>query len=93
MSEEFKIVMVNWENFSAELAGKPMILVASKIDVAQDSKRISSLKQLASAGIWSSSRSPPSLARALPNLNARWPRMFWRPCLPRPKSEKQERAS
>ena len=46
-SEDFKIVMGELENFSAELAGKPMILVASKVDVAQDSKRISSVKQLA----------------------------------------------
>jgi GTP-binding protein len=46
-AEDFKIVMTELENFSPELAAKPMILVASKIDVAQDSKRISSLKQLA----------------------------------------------
>jgi GTP-binding protein len=46
-AEDFKIVMTELENFSPELAAKPMILVASKIDVAQDTKRISSLKQLA----------------------------------------------
>ncbi len=46
-ADDFKIVMGELENFSAELAAKPMILVASKTDVAQDSKRISSLKQLA----------------------------------------------
>jgi GTP-binding protein len=46
-NEDFKIVMNELENFSHELATKPMILVASKIDVAQDSKRISGLRQLA----------------------------------------------
>ena len=46
-SEDFKIVMGELEHFSAELAAKPMILVASKIDVAQDAKRIASVKQLA----------------------------------------------
>ena len=46
-SEDFKIVMNELTQFSAELAGKPMILVASKVDVAQDKKRISSLKLLA----------------------------------------------
>ena len=46
-SEDFKIVMNELVNFSAELATKPMILVASKVDVAQDPKRISSLKALA----------------------------------------------
>ena len=45
--DDFKIVIAELERFSPELAGKPMILVASKIDVAQDTKRISSLKQLA----------------------------------------------
>ncbi|MBM3795214.1 MAG: GTPase ObgE [Acidobacteria bacterium] len=45
--DDFKIVMSELESFSPELAAKPMILVASKIDVAQDAKRISSLKQLA----------------------------------------------
>ncbi|MCC6536365.1 MAG: Obg family GTPase CgtA, partial [Bryobacterales bacterium] len=45
--DDFKIVMAELESFSPELAAKPMILVASKIDVAQDPKRISSLKQLA----------------------------------------------
>jgi GTP-binding protein len=34
-------------NFSEELAAKPMIVVATKIDAAQDPKRISSLRALA----------------------------------------------
>lgn len=46
-AEDFKIVMNELEQFSPELAAKPMILVASKIDVAQDSKRISTLRALA----------------------------------------------
>ncbi|MFN7926123.1 MAG: GTPase ObgE [Bryobacteraceae bacterium] len=45
--DDFKVVMAELESFSPELAAKPMIVVASKIDVAQDPKRVQSLKQLA----------------------------------------------
>jgi GTP-binding protein len=45
--EDFKIVMQELANFSEELAAKPMIVVATKIDAAQDPKRISSLRALA----------------------------------------------
>ncbi|MEI9812932.1 MAG: GTPase ObgE [Acidobacteriota bacterium] len=45
--EDFNIVMKELESFSEELVAKPMILVATKIDAAQDAKRISSLKALA----------------------------------------------
>ena len=34
-------------NFSEELAAKPMMVVATKIDAAQDPKRVSSLRALA----------------------------------------------
>ncbi len=44
--DDFKIVMKELEAFSPELVRKPMIVVASKMDIAQDAKRVSSLKAL-----------------------------------------------
>jgi len=44
---DFEIVMTELASFSEDLAKKPMIVVATKIDAAQDPKRISSLKALA----------------------------------------------
>ena len=46
-ADDFKIVMQELESFSEELVTKPMIVVASKIDVAQDPKRLDSLRRLA----------------------------------------------
>jgi GTP-binding protein len=46
-SDDFKVVMKELESFSAELAAKPMFVVASKIDVAQDRKRVDSLRRMA----------------------------------------------
>jgi Obg family GTPase CgtA len=45
--DDFNIVMKELKKFSDELASKPMMLIATKIDAAQDPKRISSLRQLA----------------------------------------------
>jgi GTPase len=45
--EDFRIVMEELEGFSPELIRKPMVVVASKVDVAQDKARINSLKALA----------------------------------------------
>lgn len=45
--EDFNVVMHELRSFSEELAQKPMLLVASKIDVAQDDSRIHALEQLA----------------------------------------------
>jgi GTP-binding protein len=45
--DDFNIVMKDLASFSEELVGKPMILVATKLDAAQDPKRISSLRALA----------------------------------------------
>jgi GTP-binding protein len=45
--DDFNIVMKELESFSTELAAKPMILVATKLDAAQDAKRVSSLRSLA----------------------------------------------
>lgn len=45
--DDFKVVMKELESFSEDLAGKPMIVVATKMDVAQDAKRVDSLRRLA----------------------------------------------
>jgi GTP-binding protein len=47
--EDFRVVMEELASFREDLARKPMFVVASKIDVAQDSERISRLKSLATA--------------------------------------------
>jgi len=45
--EDFNIVMNELESFSEDLTAKPMVIVATKIDVAQDEKRVKSLERLA----------------------------------------------
>jgi GTP-binding protein len=45
--EDFEIVLRELASFSEELAAKPMIVVATKIDAAQDAERIASLRNLA----------------------------------------------
>lgn len=45
--DDFNIVMRELASFSQELVSKPMILIATKIDAAQDPKRLSSLRALA----------------------------------------------
>jgi GTPase len=47
--EDFHIIRRELANFSEELASKPMIVVASKIDVAQDAARIEAVESLARA--------------------------------------------
>jgi len=44
--EDFETVMRELASFSPELAQKPMLVVASKMDAAQDSERVVSLKRL-----------------------------------------------
>jgi GTPase len=44
---DFEVVMEELRSFSADLAAKPTIVVATKIDVAQDPERIASLRKLA----------------------------------------------
>ena len=44
---DFEVVMEELKSFSEELAGKPMLVVASKLDAAQDPKRISALQRMA----------------------------------------------
>ena len=46
-SEDFKIVLKELERFSAELAAKPMFVVATKLDAAQDKSRLDSLRRMA----------------------------------------------
>ncbi|HEX3877546.1 MAG TPA: GTPase ObgE [Bryobacteraceae bacterium] len=45
--EDFEIVLRELESFSEELAAKPMIIVATKMDAAQDQSRVDSLRELA----------------------------------------------
>jgi len=45
--DDFKVILSELAHFSEKLAEKPMFVVATKIDVAQDPKRISTLKQMA----------------------------------------------
>ena len=45
--KDFAVVMAELASFSEELAQKPMILVASKMDAAQDPSRVDALRQLA----------------------------------------------
>ncbi len=44
---DFEVVLEELRSFSEDLAAKPMILVATKIDAAQDPERIASLRKLA----------------------------------------------
>jgi GTP-binding protein len=44
--EDFETVMRELASFSPDLAQKPMLVVASKMDAAQDSERVASLKRL-----------------------------------------------
>lgn len=46
-SDDFKIVMKELEAFSPDLIAKPMFVVANKIDVAQDPKRVDSIRRMA----------------------------------------------
>ncbi|MEO8129847.1 MAG: GTPase ObgE [Bryobacteraceae bacterium] len=47
--QDFRIVMEELAQFSEELLKKPMILVAAKVDVAQDAERLASVRSLAAA--------------------------------------------
>jgi GTP-binding protein len=44
---DFEVVMEELRGFSEDLAAKPMIVAATKIDAAQDPKRIDALRKLA----------------------------------------------
>ncbi len=46
-AHDFDVVMGELEAFSKELAAKPMIVVATKLDAAQDPKRVAKLRRLA----------------------------------------------
>jgi GTP-binding protein len=45
--EDFEIIMRELESYSETLAAKPMIVVATKMDVAQDRTRVDALRDLA----------------------------------------------
>jgi len=44
---DFEIIMEELRSFSEDLAAKPMLVVATKIDAAQDPERVASLRRLA----------------------------------------------
>jgi GTPase len=44
---DFEVIMEELASFSEELVGKPMIVVATKMDVSQDPDRVESLRRLA----------------------------------------------
>jgi GTP-binding protein len=44
---DFETLMAELEKFSSDMAKKPMLVIASKMDVAQDPKKVSALKRLA----------------------------------------------
>jgi GTP-binding protein len=46
-ASDFQVVMEELASFSEEMAAKPMLLVASKIDAAQDPAKVTALKKLA----------------------------------------------
>ena len=45
--EDFEIIMRELESYSETLAAKPMIVIATKLDAAQDRERVDALKKLA----------------------------------------------
>jgi GTP-binding protein len=45
--QDFEVVMRELANFSEDLASKPMMLVATKLDAAQEPDRIAAMRQLA----------------------------------------------
>jgi GTP-binding protein len=47
--QDFDVILNELASFSEDLAAKPMILVATKIDAAQDPARIASLRDLAAS--------------------------------------------
>jgi GTP-binding protein len=47
--DDFRVILEELAGFSEDLAKKPMFLVASKVDVAQDPERVESLRRLAAA--------------------------------------------
>ncbi len=45
--EDFEIILRELASFSDDLAAKPMIVVATKMDVAQDPARVKAVEKLA----------------------------------------------
>lgn len=45
--QDFEVVLKELESFSPELAAKPMLVVATKMDAAQDPKRVAALRSMA----------------------------------------------
>ena len=62
-AEDFETVMAELASFSEDLVAKPMIVVATKMDVAQDPARVESLRQIAASAACRSSKSRASRDR------------------------------
>ena len=45
--EDYRVILAELESFSPEVAGKPMLLVASRVDAAGDGRRLQSLRRFA----------------------------------------------
>jgi GTP-binding protein len=45
--QDFEVVLRELENFSKDLAAKPMLVVATKMDAAQDPRRVAALRSMA----------------------------------------------
>ena len=76
-AEDFETVMAELASFSEDLAAKPMIVVATKMDAAQDPARVESLRQVRSPAAWRSSKYPASRVRGWMNCAMRWPSACW----------------
>ena len=49
MQNDFAVILEELRQFDARLAAKPMLVVASKIDVMQDRQRLETLQELCAA--------------------------------------------
>ena len=66
--EDFEIIMKELASYSETLAAKPMIVLATKMDVAQDRTRVDALRDWRKNAAWHSSRSRAPRARESKNL-------------------------
>ena len=70
---DFHVILKELASFSEELAAKPMFVVASKIDVAQDPDRIEAVRALANQNAaFHSLRFPPLPGRESMRSSAPW---------------------